>query len=264
MLREHSRIFIPAEVRVNILKDILMIFCLITLILCLSGPAGAGAPRSWIESIVMVPDKPDHEDSIVIEVKGQVPSACYTISRTSSVTSSVISITVTATPKSNCIPFGGPVNWKVNTLVNPLNDGVYTIRADLRNPNGDQLDSLASSVVVLDRSRVSAVQILNIRSSLLDNLQAGQALDILVDAVGPANATLQYQFFSKAGYGTPEFETNPWIVVQDWSTKNSASILFPQAGNYFVVSHVKAAEDPSWDDGEPQGGIHVVVVEEED
>ena len=104
-----------------------------------------------------------------------------------------------------------------------------------------------------------------ITTDLTNIPQTGTPVEFTANATSPN--TIYYQFSYKAGYGTTpngwggptDNPLNPWVVAQDWSTSNIASITFPSEDNYMVV--VQAKEDLSdvWEFGDPQEGINIKV-----
>lgn len=102
------------------------------------------------------------------------------------------------------------------------------------------------------------VQIREISSSLITIPQPDETIRITVDAVGPAGKALVYQFFYRAGYGTPEWYSNQWQIVQGWSPISWVDLSFSTPGNYFVVAHVVPAGE-TWEAGDPQGGFNIAV-----
>jgi len=55
-------------------------------------------------------------------------------------------------------------------------------------------------------------------------------------------SSIQYEFFYRAGYGTPAYDSNPWVIAQDFSDRSEATVQFPGIDNYIVVIH--AVADP--------------------
>nr|MBP7323996.1 caspase family protein [Deltaproteobacteria bacterium] len=102
------------------------------------------------------------------------------------------------------------------------------------------------------------VRITNVFSDLTGQPAPGQVIRFTVDAVGPQNVALQYRFCYRAGYGTPNWDTSTWQVVQDWSAANSAAYTFGVSGNYFLLGQV-IAQGEIWEEGDLQGGFNVVV-----
>jgi hypothetical protein len=217
--------------------------------------------QGTIDSIAVTPTNPSTEDEITIQVKGTVPDSCYEVTTSPSLDGCGVRLNFLMTRRSGCFSFPkDPVDWKKTAHVIPLPAGNYTIAAELRDTEDTPQDSMTTSFFVLDYSDITQVQIIQVRSSLLTNLHVEDTLTLMVDAIGPEEATLLYRFFYKFGYGTPAWETSTWERVQDWSSSNSVEYSFTEAGNYYVIGHVKA-EDGDWAAGDPQGGF-VVAVEE--
>jgi len=85
-----------------------------------------------------------------------------------------------------------------------------------------------------------------------------------MNAVGPEGANLVHRFYYKAGYGTPQFNTNSWQVIRDWNPTNGFEYSFPSPGNnYLIMGHV-APEGEAWQFGDAQGGFNFNVVTADD
>ncbi len=65
--------------------------------------------------------------------------------------------------------------------------------------------------------------------------QAGTPVTVTVDAQSDTGETVYYKFFYCANYGTDNYETTPWTVVQPYSTSNTCDYTFPLAGDYIIV-----------------------------
>jgi hypothetical protein len=91
-------------------------------------------------------------------------------------------------------------------------------------------------------------------------VQVGDTVQFTVVAVAEGGETIQYRFFTRAGYGIiePSWGGNRWTIQQDWSTANSVSVSFDAPGIYFLAAHAERAGEP-WAFGDPQTGIVVEV-----
>jgi hypothetical protein len=101
----------------------------------------------------------------------------------------------------------------------------------------------------------SEMQLVAVSTDLTGIPQAGAPVKVTATGIGPG--TIYYRFLYKAGYGTPAYLTpGGFVVAQNWSTNNSASVTFPSADNYIVI--VQATEDSTgaWAFGDPQGGLN--------
>ncbi|HNR14382.1 MAG TPA: hypothetical protein PKM59_13835 [Thermodesulfobacteriota bacterium] len=118
------------------------------------------------------------------------------------------------------------------------------------------------SVVVSDDSALDPVdtQIIGVSSNLLTSPQPGQNFRFAVNTAAHTETALQYRFYYRSGYGTPEWynAANPWHVLQEWSPNNWAHVALAEPGTYYVVGHV-VPEGEIWEDGDPQGGFTVTV-----
>ncbi len=72
---------------------------------------------------------------------------------------------------------------------------------------------------------------------------AGEPVTYTVSGSILNNDTIYYKWFYRANYGTSDYDTSPWVVVQDYVANNSCEFTFPSAGKYVVV--VRAVTDPN-------------------
>jgi YVTN family beta-propeller protein len=77
------------------------------------------------------------------------------------------------------------------------------------------------------------VQFVNLSADLSTTPQVGRPIKFTAEAIG--SGTIYYKFWYRAGYGTVSGATNPWLVMQDFSTNNAATFSFPSSDNYIVV-----------------------------
>jgi hypothetical protein len=83
---------------------------------------------------------------------------------------------------------------------------------------------------------------------------------IMVEANSVDLVVVYYRFLYKAGYGTlAYYAPGGWMLAQDWSTSNSATITFPTEGNYMVVVQAREDSGDVWEFGDPQGGFSIKV-----
>ncbi len=73
-------------------------------------------------------------------------------------------------------------------------------------------------------------------------VNTGDVITLAVNASDSQGAPLYYKFFYCAGYGTAEYATNPWIVMQEYSTSNTCTYSFSDADDYIIV--VRVVTDP--------------------
>lgn len=73
----------------------------------------------------------------------------------------------------------------------------------------------------------------------------GEGVTFTIDAFSPCRGDMFYEFYYRGEYGTPDYDTpeNPWIKIQPYSTKNSATYTFNKAGSY--VTGIRVALDPA-------------------
>jgi len=105
----------------------------------------------------------------------------------------------------------------------------------------------------------SDLQLSSITTSSLSGIPTpGEPIMVEANSVGPV--VVYYRFSYKAGYGNiAYYAPGGWVVAQDWSTSNVANIIFPNADNYIVVVQVKEDVTGTWEFGDPQGGMNIVV-----
>lgn len=72
-------------------------------------------------------------------------------------------------------------------------------------------------------------------------IQVGQTAVFSVNA-SKSDSTLKYKFYYRSDYGTDQYNSAPWVVIQEYSTDNTCSYAFNQAGTYIVVARV--VDDP--------------------
>ena len=65
---------------------------------------------------------------------------------------------------------------------------------------------------------------------------------ITFTAAGTGTGTY-YKFWCRAGYGTSAYNTNQWVVMQEYSTNNTCTHTFDNSDNYVVIVH--ATKDPT-------------------
>lgn len=87
------------------------------------------------------------------------------------------------------------------------------------------------------------VLIQNLYHTLTATPAAGDTVQYTANAFTAGNQTVYYKFFYRANYGTSDYDTTPWTVVQNYSTSATCSYTFPAAGDYIVV--VRAVTDPA-------------------
>ncbi len=78
--------------------------------------------------------------------------------------------------------------------------------------------------------------------STTNSAQVGIPVTVTVNANISGGETLYYKYFYRGNYGTDQYDTSPWVVVQDYVANNSAQYSFPEVGNYIIV--VRVVTDP--------------------
>ncbi len=59
------------------------------------------------------------------------------------------------------------------------------------------------------------------------------------------NDPIYYKWFYRANYGTSDYDSSPWVVVQDYSANSSCNFSFQNTGKYIIV--VRAVTDPNYE-----------------
>ena len=170
----------------------------------------------------------------------------------------------TATPVSGTVPLtvsfgdqaiGSPTSWLwdfgdggSSTEQNPTytynSIGTYTVTLTASSSFG------SDTQINIDYIQVDApgppeevIQFLGLTDDLTDPLKVGDQITLTADVIPTGNDLIYYKFFYRAGYGTAEYSSNPWVVMKDFSTDSSCTYAFQSAGKYIVV--VWAATDPN-------------------
>jgi hypothetical protein len=105
----------------------------------------------------------------------------------------------------------------------------------------------------------TAIQISGSESNIMTNVMAGDTVMFRIHAIAHASVEMMhFRFFTRAGYGEPDWGGNKWTIVQDFGPADSVFVTFNEAGIYFLAGHVERAGEP-WAFGDPQTGIVVEV-----
>ena len=102
------------------------------------------------------------------------------------------------------------------------------------------LPIVGQAVVVGDNSQVSLV---GMTSNATPETEAGDTVTVTATATGPSDQSLYYEFYYCANYGSSNYATTPWTLIQEYSTSNSCQYVFPISGDYIIV--VRAVTDPN-------------------
>lgn len=97
------------------------------------------------------------------------------------------------------------------------------------------------AVVNAASNNIVAISNIDISASGIP-IMPGDVFNIRVDTASSDNEQVYYKFYYCPNYGTPDYDSSQWTVVQDYSTVNEASYSMPSIGNYVVV--VRAVTDP--------------------
>jgi hypothetical protein len=106
----------------------------------------------------------------------------------------------------------------------------------------------------------TGIQIIGSESNIVTNVMTGDMVMFRVHALTMQKQVpgVHFRFFTRAGYGEPDWGGNKWTLVQDFSPADSVFVTFDQAGTYFLAGHAERAGEP-WAFGDPQTGIVVEV-----
>ncbi len=75
------------------------------------------------------------------------------------------------------------------------------------------------------------------------NIQANTPVTFTMSSIAESGGSVYYKFFYRANYGSTDYDSSPWVVAQDYSTRSSCDVTFPSDGNYIVV--VRTVTDPN-------------------
>jgi len=105
---------------------------------------------------------------------------------------------------------------------------------------------------------LTGIQITGASSNITTEVQAGNNVQFTVNAIVMDGAPVEYRFFTRAGYGEPDWGGNKWTIVQPYSPNNTVMHTFDVPGTYFLVGHIIYPGE-TWTFGDPQSGIVVEV-----
>jgi hypothetical protein len=110
----------------------------------------------------------------------------------------------------------------------------------------------------LGSSMYTGIQITGAASDITAAIQAGDAVNFTIYAVVMDGGEVHYRFFTRAGYGEPDWGGNKWQIVQPYSPDNTVRHTFDMPGIYFLAGHAEYPGE-TWEFGDPQTGIVVEV-----
>ncbi|MFH0730221.1 MAG: DUF1566 domain-containing protein [Pseudomonadota bacterium] len=85
--------------------------------------------------------------------------------------------------------------------------------------------------------------ILPISMGISGSFSSNEPVTVTVTASGSGAENAYYKFFYCPNYGTPSYDTSPWVVMREYSTANTCEYTFPSDGSYIVVARTVA--DPA-------------------
>jgi hypothetical protein len=91
----------------------------------------------------------------------------------------------------------------------------------------------------LGSSMGTGIQITGTSSSITMTIRAGDMVEFTVYAIVMDGAEVHYRFFTRAGYGEPDWGGNKWKIIQPYSPENTVTHTFDKAGIYFLASHLE-------------------------
>ena len=89
----------------------------------------------------------------------------------------------------------------------------------------------------------SDVQLLGLSTGMTVPPKVGEQVSLVAPSANLGQGDVYYYFWYRAGFGTPAYDSNPWISIRGWDIDNATTVSFPSAGRYIVV--VWAAKDPN-------------------
>ena len=122
-------------------------------------------------------------------------------------------------------------------------DGLYIVVVrTVTDPNDEPADlPIIGGVVAIGSS--GQILLSGLSSDAGGDVTLGNTATYTVSGSISTGDTIYYKWFYRAGYGTSDYDSSPWVVAQDYSTSNSCGFSFPSAGKYIVV--VRAVTDPN-------------------
>lgn len=118
---------------------------------------------------------------------------------------------------------------------------IVVVRAVTDTENEPSYLAISGHVVTVGNG--TPVNLGGVSSSASGTVTAGETVTFSVTGSTSSGNTIYYKWFYCADYGTSEYESSPWVVVQDYSTAADCSYVFPAAGSYVVV--VRGVTDPA-------------------
>jgi hypothetical protein len=120
----------------------------------------------------------------------------------------------------------------------------------------DETDNQYSRTITIEPRGDEDVQFLSLTTDIGVLLQTGDDVTFIANCKGAG--PIYYKFFYRAGYGTSGYDGNPWVIMQEFSTSNTCTYSFPEAGHYVVVAW--AWNDPTHiPDDVPLMGLSIKV-----
>ncbi|MFH0730033.1 MAG: hypothetical protein V2B19_27285 [Pseudomonadota bacterium] len=129
-------------------------------------------------------------------------------------------------------------------------DGDYVVVARVVADPDNEPDALPIIGGVVPVGHSDNIHIAGLSSNAVGPVAAGRPVTLTVEASNAAGEAIYYKWFYRADYGTSDYDTSPWIVVQDYATTNICNYTFPSAGHYIVV--VRAVTDPNNEPADPR------------
>ncbi len=88
-----------------------------------------------------------------------------------------------------------------------------------------------------------SAEVVPIYLNITGTFASGTPVTVSVTATSTAREEIYYKFYYCPNYGTAEYATSPWVVMQEYSTESTCEYTFPGDGNYIVV--VRTVADPT-------------------
>ncbi len=137
-------------------------------------------------------------------------------------------------------------------LLHPLENHTY---AQLNTPGGGGTPQRAQE------EPYTGIQTTGTTSDITTKVMAGDSVVFTINAsdVGGVGTPLEYEFWTRAGYGEQDWGGNSWERIQAYGAANTVTHTFATPGIYVLSGHI-IFQGETWEFGWPQTGIIVEVL----
>ena len=122
-------------------------------------------------------------------------------------------------------------------------DGSYIVVVRVVADPGDEPASLPIIGGSVSIGNSENPRITQLSSSVLETVPPNTPVTYTVSAADSGGNDVYYKWFYRSGYGTPDYDSLPWVTVQDYSLSTNCEFTFPEDGDYIVV--VRAVTNPN-------------------